>query len=112
MMTTAMLPPHQRSEEVSSADLNSLLGGRTFGAYNHYVPPSAEETSFSPIYPSKPYGPYKYSEDDLKELHDYCQKRGIIGVNFNNMHPRAVLDMLKEKQGMREQTTKRGLING
>jgi hypothetical protein len=49
----------------------------------------------------------------MKELQEYCQKHGILGVNFGNRNPRAVLQMLKARMGERsEPTIKRGLLNG
>jgi hypothetical protein len=101
MMTTAMLPPHQRSEEVSSADLAALMRGRQFGKrYENDC-----QSSMNPEIPA-------YDEAEMAELQEFCRQRGIIGVNFNGMSPRAALKMLKGKMGMTEQTTKRGLING
>lgn len=99
-MTTAMLSPHKRPEEVSSADLNSLLRGRRFGNKENEIP-----MEMNPAIP-------EYDETEMNELQEFCRQRGIIGVNFNGMRPSAVLQMLKGKMGMAEQTVKRGLING
>ncbi len=100
-MTTAMLSPHKRPEEVSSADLNSLLRGRKFGRDSE----DYRQSSMNPEIPA-------YDEEEMKELQEFCRQRGIIGVNFNGMSPRIALNMLKGKMGMAEQTVKRGLING
>jgi hypothetical protein len=50
----------------------------------------------------------------MKELEEFCKKRGIIGLNFNGMNPRAILNMLKGKTSDRSSIneTKRGLLNG
>ena len=98
--TTAMLAPHKAPEPVSDADLNSLLRGRKFGKRDEDLP-----LNMNPEIPV-------YDEAEMQELQEFCRQRGIIGVNFNGMNPRAVLKMLKRKMGMTEQTTKRGLING
>ena len=103
-MTTAMLPPHQRSAEVSSADLNMLLRGRKFTDGQRDTNDS-RQIDMNPPLPT-------YDEAEMAELQEFCRQRGIIGVNFNGMSPRAALKMLKGKMGMSEQTTKRGLING
>ena len=102
MMNTSMLAPHKASPAVSSADIQSLLRGKSFGNK------STEDKPFE-MNPSIP----EYSEDDVRELQEYCQKRGIIGVNFGNRNPKAVLQMLKARMGERsEPISKRGLING
>ena len=99
--TTMNLPPlvpnGKGRDEVSASDINSLLRGKKFA-------PKSEETL-----PSIP----EYNEDDMRELQEYCAKRGILGVNFGNRNPKAVLQMLKARMGERsEPTIKRGLLNG
>ena len=101
-MNLPMMPTGHSRDDVSSDAINSLLRGRTFGAQRR------EDSSFE-MNPSIP----EYNEEDMKELQEYCQKRGIIGVNFGNRNPRAVLQMLKARMGERsEPVSKRGLING
>lgn len=100
-MTTSMLLNQKAREEVSQADLNALLGGRKFGS-------KQQETQPFNMTPEIP----EYSDEDMRELQDFCSKRGIIGVNFNGMNPKAVLRMLKARMGITEQTSKRGLLNG
>ena len=38
-----------------------------------------------------------FDELDVKELEEFCKSHGILGVNFKNMNPKAVLNMLKNK---------------
>ena len=42
----------------------------------------------------------QYNESDVKELEEFCQKYGILGVNFKNMNPKSILNMLKSKMGI------------
>jgi hypothetical protein len=42
----------------------------------------------------------QYNQDDVKELEQFCQKHGILGVNFKNMNPKSILNMLKSKMGI------------
>jgi hypothetical protein len=102
MMNTSMLPPGKKAAEVSDVDINSLLKGRTFGnKQSENVP-----FNMNPAIPA-------YDENDMRELQEYCQSRGIIGVNFNGKDPKAILRMLKSRMGERsEPTSKRGLLNG
>lgn len=97
------IPPMGKSNDsVSSADINSLLRGRTLGMSRMDEKP----------YEMDPPIP-EYNEDDMKELQEYCSKRGILGVNFGGRNPRAILQMLKARMGERsEPVVKRGLING
>lgn len=97
-LTSAMLS--RPRDEVSPTELNQLLRGRKFG----------QEEALPPLDLTVPL--VSYDEKDMRELEEFCQKRGIIGVNFNSMSPRAILNMLKGKMGMTEQTTKKGLLNG
>jgi len=90
MNMNAFLPHGKSRDEVSINDINSLLKGR-----------------------SQNQDPVSYDVDDIKELQEYCQKHGILGVNFGNRNPRAILQMLKARMGERsEPVSKRGLING
>lgn len=95
--TMAMATP---KEQVSASDLDGLLKGRRFGQKQ------ATEADMCPV----------MSECDpveLQELEDYCKKRGIVGVNFNGMSPRATLNMLRGKvEGTQRTQTKKGLLNG
>ena len=99
-MTTAMIPPHKMPEEVSSADLNALLRGRKFGQ------PVDNTAQFDMCPPTEQYDPA-----ELSELEEFCRKHGIIGINIGKS-PRQTLAMLKGRMGIREQTVKRGLLNG
>ncbi len=40
-----------------------------------------------------------FDVDDVKELEEFCKSNGILGMNFKNMNPKAVLDLLKNKKG-------------
>lgn len=42
----------------------------------------------------------EYNPGDIQELEMFCKKHGILGVNFKNMSPRAILNMLKSKMGI------------
>lgn len=42
----------------------------------------------------------QYNESDVKELEEFCTKHGILGINFKNMNPKAILNMLKSKMGV------------
>ena len=53
-----------------------------------------------------------YNEEDIKELEEFCKKHGILGVNFKNMNPKSVLNMLKNKIGIREEKSNRMVLNG
>lgn len=55
-----------------------------------------------------------FNENDMKELEDFCKSRGIIGVNFHNMNPKQVLNMLKNKVGIPSEsfTTKKSILHG
>ena len=108
--TTMNLPPMMRAghsrDDISSADINSLLKGRTFGnkqVENDKFP----QNNIQPI--------EQYDSSEMKELEEFCQKRGIVGINFNGMRPSAVLRMLKAKTGFQQseqQVSKKGLIHG
>jgi hypothetical protein len=86
----ALLPRGKSKDEVSMSDINALLKNRS---YNQE--------------------PSEYNADDMHELQEYCQKHGILGVNFGNRNPKAVLQMLKARMGERsEPTIKRGILHG
>ena len=104
MMNTSMLAPHKASPAVSSADIQSLLRGRSFGNQKQQA-----EKPFE-MNPSIP----EYNDADMNELQDYCSKRGILGVNFNGRDPKSILRMLKARMGDRTSIneTKKGLLNG
>lgn len=40
--------------------------------------------------------------DDLYELQQFCQLHGIVGFNCGKMNPKAALQMLKSRMGIRE----------
>jgi hypothetical protein len=55
----------------------------------------------------------EYNPEDVKELEKFCNEHGILGVNFGKMNPRAALNMLKGKMGVRnEPTIKKGMLYG
>ena len=92
----AVFPRGKSRDEVSMNDINALLKGRSY---------AQEPLSYDQI--------PQYDNNDMKELQEYCQRHGILGVNFGNRNPRAVLQMLKARMGERsEPTIKRGLLNG
>lgn len=45
-----------------------------------------------------------FPQEDIDALEKFCQKHGILGFNFGRMHPRAALNMLKNKMGMPSHT--------
>jgi hypothetical protein len=104
MMNTSMLAPHKASPSVSSADIQSLLRGRSFG---HHKQQEDKPFEMNPSIAD-------YNDADMQELQDYCTKRGILGVNFNGRDPKSILKMLKARMGDRTSIneTKRGLLNG
>lgn len=104
MMNTSMLAPHKASPAVSSADIQSLLRGRSFG---YQQSNEVKPFEMNPAIPA-------YNDADMQELQDYCSKRGILGVNFNGRDPKSILKMLKARMGDRTSIneTKRGLLNG
>lgn len=96
MNMSVLLPRGKSRDEVSMNDINALLKGRSY---------NQEPLSYDQI--------PQYDNNDMKELQEYCQKYGILGVNFGNRNPRAVLQMLKARMGERsEPTIKRGILNG
>lgn len=42
----------------------------------------------------------EHNQEDVKELEEFCTKYGILGLNFKNMNPKAILNMLKSKMGV------------
>ena len=104
MMNTSMLAPHKASPAVSSADIQSLLRGRSFG---YQQSNEVKPFEMNPAIPA-------YNDADMQELQDYCSKRGILGVNFNGRDPKSILRMLKSRMGDRSSIneTKKGLLNG
>ena len=88
------------TEQVSASDLNSLLKGRRFDR--------KQETDVDMCPPLPECDP-----EELKELEDYCKKRGIVGVNFSGMSPRLALKMLKGKvEGAMHSANKKELLYG
>ncbi len=53
-----------------------------------------------------------FDVDDVKELEEFCKSNGILGVNFKNMNPKAVLNMLKNKMGVKEEKSSKQVLNG
>lgn len=103
MNLSALSPNGKGRDEVSASDINSLLRGRNFKS----APAENKPFEMNPVIP-------QYSDEDMRELQEYCAKRGIIGVNFNGMNPQAVLRMLKSKMGERneQQVSKKGMLYG
>lgn len=104
MNISAMMTRGHSNDSVSSADIQSLLRGRSFGNQKQQA-----EKPFE-MNPSIP----EYNDADMNELQDYCSKRGILGVNFNGRDPKSILRMLKSRMGDRSSIneTKKGLLNG
>jgi hypothetical protein len=101
-MNYSIPPMGHSNDSVSMSDINSLLRGKNYGVSN------IDQKPFE-MNPSIP----EYNEDDLKELQEYCAKRGIIGVNFGGRNPKAVLQMLKARMGERsEPVSKKGMLYG
>ena len=104
MNISALMPKGHSNDSVSSADIQSLLRGRSFG---HHKQQEDKPFEMNPDIPA-------YNDADMQELQDYCSKRGILGVNFNGRDPKSILRMLKARMGDRTSIneTKRGLLNG
>lgn len=101
-MNYPTMPTGHSNDSVSSDAINSLLRGRNFGMSK------MDEKPFE-MNPPIP----EYNEDDMRELQEYCKKRGIIGVNFAGRNPKAVLQMLKARMGERsESISKKGMLYG
>jgi hypothetical protein len=89
-MNLSMLRPNGKGkDEVSLNDINNMLKKRS------------EESAIS-----------DYNEDDVKELQNFCNEHGILGVNFGRMNPRAALNMLKGKMGHVERKNNREILRG
>lgn len=59
----------------------------------------------------------EHNPEDVKELEEFCKKYGILGVNFKNMNPKAILNMLKSKMGVIDtestnKTSNKKILNG
>ncbi len=103
MNISALMPKGHSNDSVSSADIQSLLRGRSFG---HHKQQEEKPFEMNPSIPA-------YNDADMQELQDYCSKRGILGVNFNGRDPKSILRMLKARMGERsEPINKRGILNG
>ena len=50
----------------------------------------------------------------MKELEEYCKKRGIIGINFMGKSPKQIMAMLSGKMGDKtiSENTKRTILYG
>jgi len=83
-------PTGKAKDEVSLSDITNMLKNR-----------SSEPATM------------EYNPEDVKELEKFCNEHGILGVNFGKMNPRAALNMLKGKMGVRnEPTIKKGMLYG
>lgn len=88
------------ANEVGEDQLNSLLGNRRFGR---------KQKDANDTFPSVE----EYDSDTVRELQEFCQQKGIVGINFGRMSPSAALTMLKGRY--REdctQKSKKGLLHG
>jgi hypothetical protein len=47
----------------------------------------------------------QYSDEDIKELEDFCTSHNIIGFNPGKMSPKSALQMLKSRMGIKTETT-------
>ena len=91
VLNTSMLRPNGKGkDEVSAADINKLLKGRSF----EQTPLSHQNVT-------------EYNKEDILALEQFCKDNGILGVNFGKMNPRAALNMLKGRMGYKEQSISR-----
>lgn len=98
--TTDNLAMASPKDQVSASDLNSLLKGRRF---------NQTDVSGVDMCPSIP----AYDPEEMRELEEYCKKKGIVGINFSGMSPRLALKMLKGRtEGIYTETTKKGILHG
>ena len=44
----------------------------------------------------------EYNNEDVKALEEFCNKYGIVAMNFGRMNPQIALKMLKSKMGIQE----------
>ncbi|MHA1989102.1 MAG: hypothetical protein ACW98D_20970 [Promethearchaeota archaeon] len=51
-----------------------------------------------------------FEELDIKALEAFCKQHGIMGMNFGNMDPKAVLRMLKAKMGVIEEASDKKML--
>ncbi len=51
-----------------------------------------------------------FDECDIKALETFCNQHGIMGMNFGNMDPKAVLRMLKTKMGVLEEVSDKKML--
>lgn len=75
-------------------DVSALLAGHKFA-------PTKEQPTIKQHDPS-----------EVIELENFCRRYGIVGVNFNGMAPRAVLQMLKRRMGINEEASARSILHG
>jgi len=58
----------------------------------------------------------QHASEDVKALEEFCQQYGILGFNCGRMSPRAALQMLKSRIGVKDavvpQSAKRQMLNG
>lgn len=45
----------------------------------------------------------QHNQSDIQDLEEFCQQYGIIGFNCGRMNPKAALQFLKTKMGVREE---------
>lgn len=44
----------------------------------------------------------EYKNEDVKALEEFCNRYGIVAMNFGRMNPQIALKMLKSKMGIQE----------
>ena len=53
-----------------------------------------------------------YSDNDVKELEEFCQQYGIFGFNCGEMKPKEALNLLKRKMGVIESAYNKKILYG
>jgi hypothetical protein len=81
MNMDAFYPRGKSKDEVSMNDINNLLKGRSY---------TQEPLAYNQI--------QEHDPNDIRELEEYCQKRGILGVNWRKK-PKSRAANAKSKNG-------------
>lgn len=70
-----------------------------FDIYNALVKrkKQGEDTNLPPI--------QEFPQEDVEELESFCRKYGILGFNCGRMNPKAALNMLRRKIGVKYDET-------
>ena len=69
-------------------------------------------SNMTPVEPSTELPRVQDDPKDVEELEAFCRAHGIISAGFGNIGAKSALRMLKGRMGIRENTSKRGLLNG